>query len=206
MATTEQNLHGSDACSPQVMALLIVDMINDLEFEGGEKIAPDAIAAAKRIQLLKQFFASRGYPVIYLNDNFGRWRSDFAAQVRHCLDDHTRGEPMVRLVLPSEEDYFILKPQYSGFFCSPLELLLNQLGVKRLVLSGIAGDRCVQFTANDAYMRSYELIVPTDAIACEEQEDHHQTIAYMQRVLKAEIPTTEDFLAKQRQASIPNPV
>jgi nicotinamidase-related amidase len=76
----------------------------------------------------------------YVNDNFSRWRSDFAAQVRHCLDDNVRGRPIAELLQPDEEDYFVLKPKHSGFYSTCMEVLLSHLQVRRLILTGLAGN------------------------------------------------------------------
>src|SRR6478672_8464621 len=84
MPAKNQDLHGNAPDSSSV-ALLVIDMINDLEWEGGEALLPHAVAAARRIATLKSRARSAGVPVVYANDNFGRWRSDFREVVEHCL-------------------------------------------------------------------------------------------------------------------------
>ena len=106
-------------------------------------------------------------PSIYVNDNFGRWQSRFDQIVQHCLQDNVRGKPFVERLIPDEDDYFVLKPKHSGFYQTPLELLLKHLGATRLILTGVSTNSCVLFTANDAYMRDLELIVPT--VLCKDQ-------------------------------------
>ena len=107
-----------------------------------------------------------GIPAIYVNDNFGRWQSNFHAQVEHCLADGIRwAGRSSRCSSPAPDDYFVLKPKHSGFFSTTLDILLEYLGAKTLVLTGIAGNICVLFTANDAYLRDFGLIVPRDAVA-----------------------------------------
>ena len=122
----------------------------------------DDPAAADRIAGLKRRARSVGVPVVYVNDNFGRWRSDFNAQVEHCLRDGVRGKPLVERLRPEEDDYFVLKPKHSGFFSTTLDILLDYLEVKTVILAGVAGNICVLFTANDAYMRDFHLAVPHD--------------------------------------------
>ena len=126
-------------------------------------------------------------PVIYVNDNFGRWRRDLNATVKHCLDDGCRGRPIVELLRPEHDDYFVLKPKHSGFFSTTLDLLLRYLEVKTVILTGIAANICVLFTANDAYMRDYHLIVPSDCTASNTVGENRHALLQMQNVLKADI-------------------
>ncbi len=180
------DLHGfAPDQSPTV--LLLIDVINDMEFPGGEDLLVHALPAAREIAALKQRASSAGIPVIYVNDNFGRWRSDFTLQVRHCLEDNVRGGPVAELLRPGERDYFVLKPKHSGFFASSLEILLRYLGARTLILTGFAGDICVLYTANDAYMRDFELIVPEDCIASESVEANQHALGQMRRFLKTKI-------------------
>jgi nicotinamidase-related amidase len=192
--TNNSDLHGN-APDKSEIALVLIDVINDLEFEGGEKFFGTALPAARNIARLKERAHRAGVPVIYVNDNFGRWRSDFKGIVSHCLRDGVRGQPIAELLSPDEEDYFVLKPKHSGFFSTTLELLLEYLGAHTLVLSGFAGNNCVLFTANDAYMRDYKLIIPSDCTASIEPEANHYALRQMQEVLKADIsPSAEvDF-------------
>ncbi len=166
--------------------LILIDVINDLEFEGGEQLLPHALAMAESIAKLKERTEAAQIPSIYVNDNFGQWRSDFSHLIDHCLQDGVRGEPMVRRLKPSKEDYFVLKPKHSGFYLTTLDLLLQYLGAKTLILTGVAGDICVIFTANDAYMRDYKLHIPADCIASNTVEFNERAIQIMQRALKAD--------------------
>lgn len=180
------DLHGN-APDESEIALLLIDTINDLEFEGGEELFRNALPAAKRIAHLKERAREAHVPIIYVNDNFGKWRSDFKRIVSHCLHDNVRGRPIAKLLEPGDEDYFVLKPKHSGFFSTSLDLVLEYLGVKTLVLAGFAGNNCVLFTANDAYMRDYKLIIPADCIASINEIDNNNALNQMQKVLKAEI-------------------
>jgi nicotinamidase-related amidase len=132
---------------------------------------------AHRIAALKSRARQEGVPVLYVNDNFGRWRSDFSAQVDHCLKDGVRGQPIVELLRPDEDDYFVLKPKHSGFFSTTLDTLLEYLEVRAVVLTGIAANICVLFTANDAYMRDLHLAVPSDCMASNTEEVTPQGLA-----------------------------
>ena len=147
---------------------------------------------ASALAALKRHAKAAGIPAIYVNYNFGRWRSDFRKLVQYCLDNSVRGRPIVRQLVPEEDDYFVLKPKHSAFFQTNLEILLKYLGVTELILTGMAGDICVLFSVNDAYMRDFGIFVPSDCVASQEAEQNQQVLALMQRVLKANItPSTE---------------
>lgn len=167
-------------------ALLLVDVINDFDFPESAKLLRYAIPAAKRIARLKRRLKAKGVPVVYVNDNFGKWRSDFKKQVERCIADDCMGAPIARALIPAEDDYFVLKPKHSGFFSTSLDVLLGSLGVKRVIITGFAGDICVLFTANDAYMRDYEVVVPRDCVACESLAAHRNACEQMRRFLRAD--------------------
>ncbi len=199
--SAKNDLHGN-APDQSEIAVILIDVINDLEFEGGEELLRTALPAAKNIARLIAEARKVKVPVIYVNDNFGRWRSDFKKIVNHCLQDDVRGGPIAELLMPDEDDYFVLKPKHSGFFSTTLDLLLEHLGVRTLVLAGFAGNNCVLFTANDAYMRDYRLLIPTDCTASIKPEDNENALRQMQLVLKADIgPSAEVDLARYKRDS-----
>jgi nicotinamidase-related amidase len=175
------------------IALLLIDVINDLEFDGGENLLIHAIPMAHALAALKRRAKARGIPAIYVNDNFGRWRSDFPKLVQRCLHTGMRGRPVVAQLQPEEDDYFVLKPKHSAFFQTNLEILLDYLGATELILTGMAGDICVLFSANDAYMRDFRIFVPADCIASETDERSREALILMQRVLKANISPSLDL-------------
>ncbi|QDV37819.1 cysteine hydrolase family protein [Tautonia plasticadhaerens] len=185
------DLHGN-APDEAGVALLLIDVINDLDFPDGEQLLGHALPMAHRIVALKREARRLGIPVVYVNDNFGRWQSNFHAQVEHCLRDDVPGRPIVELLAPGEEDYFVLKPKHSGFFSTTLDILLEYLKAESLILTGIAGNICVLFTANDAYMRDFSLFVPGDCVASNTEEENRYALEQMGRVLKADTrPSTE---------------
>jgi len=195
-----QDLHGSapDECR---VALLIIDMINAFDFEGAQSMLPRALAAAKAIATLKRRARKAGVPVVYVNDNFGRWRSDFRSILARCLREGVRGKPIAELLKPDEDDYFVLKPKHSGFQYTTLDVLLAHLGAETLILTGVAGNFCVLFTAHDAYMRDYHLVVPKDCIASQTEDEDRHALGHMARVTKADIPASSaiDFAALQNE-------
>jgi nicotinamidase-related amidase len=147
-----------------------------------------APAMARKIAKLKERAKKARIPVIYVNDNFGRWQSDFRRLVEHCRKGKAR--EIVDLLRPDDDDYFVLKPKHSGFFSSALETLLRYLGARTLILAGIAGNYCVLFTANDAYMRDYELIVPRDCTVSNTKRENDQALTLMKNYLKADTRTS----------------
>ena len=167
-------------------ALVLVDVINELEFRGAGKLAPKALAMARRIAALKERAIRAGVPIIYVNDNFKQWRSDFRMLVDRCLHGGVRGEAVARLLAPGEDDYFVLKPLHSGFHATTLDLLLRELGASRLVICGMATEGCVLFTASDAYIRGFEVIVPRDGCASESAPRHRNALDIMRKMLKAD--------------------
>jgi nicotinamidase-related amidase len=169
------------------VALILLDVINDLEWEGGEKLLPFALEMAPKLAALVRRAREARIPVVYVNDNYGRWQSDFAKLIEHCLNDDVRGKPVVEQLKPAAEDYFVLKPKHSGFFSTTLDVLLDYLGAKRLIITGIAGNICVLFTANDAYMRDFELYVPADCTCSNTVEINDMAVEQIRTVLKADI-------------------
>ena len=199
MPAKNDDLHGNVPDRAEV-ALLLIDLINDLEFPGSEPLIEQVMAIAANIAALKRHARQAGIPVIYVNDNFGKWRSDFSKLIAHCLHDDVRGRPLVQLLQPDSEDYFVLKPKHSGFFSTTLDTLLAYLQAKTLILAGIAGNSCVLFTAHDAFMRDFHLLVPADCVASNTPEDNHYALEHMRNVLQASIvPFSEIDWSKLRQ-------
>lgn len=203
MPARNHDLHGNvpDQCS---VALLLIDVINDMEFEGGEALLENAVPAAKKLSKLTRRAREAGIPVIYVNDNFGKWRSDFRQQLGHVLEDGVRGEPIAKLLRPDEEDYFVLKAKHSGFYHTQLDLLIDYLQVRTIVLAGFQTDICVLFTASDAYMRDLEILVPSDCSAAATVEHHERGLEHMSRVLHAETMPSDEIDFSQLLASSPD--
>jgi nicotinamidase-related amidase len=185
MPAKNADLHGS-APDKSEIALLLIDVINDLDFPEANRLLRHARPMARKLLRLKERAKKASIPVIYVNDNFGRWQSDFRRQVQHCLRENSRGHEIVSLLRPEEDDYFVLKPKHSGFFSTTLDTLLRYLGSRTLIITGIAGNFCVLFTANDAYMRDYDLIIPSDCTASNSAEENREALALMRKFLKAD--------------------
>lgn len=195
MPAKHDDLHGNVPDRAHT-ALVLVDVINDLEFEGGDRLLEHALPAAEQIAALKARMRAADLPVIYANDNFGRWRSDLRDVVEHCLHDGVRGEPIVKLLEPDETDYFVLKPKHSAFFATTLEVLLKYLEVDTVVLCGFSGDLCILLTASDAYMRDLNLRVPRDCVASIDPRENERALSYMERNFEADTRPAEEIVLR----------
>ena len=188
-----------EACLPRSRrALLLVDFINPLNFPGADDLAPAALQAAAATAKLARAMRAEGVPVIYANDNFGSWQSDFNTMVSGLA---RRGGPaarLVKLLKPQRGDITVLKPMHSAFFGSPLDILLDRMGTRSLVITGLATDICVQFTAADGYLRGLKMQVPADCTAAESPAKHLAALAYMGEILKCDIrPWWQGRMARQ---------
>ena len=172
-------------------ALILIDVINDFDFPRADQLLRYALPASRKIATLKGRAKRSRIPVIYANDNFGRWRSDFQQQIEHCMAENRPGRTIVELLKPDEDDYFVLKPMHSAFFSTTLEVLLERLQIQRLVLTGFAADICVLYTANDAYMRDFKVAVPSDCIASETRRQYRFALDHMTDRLKADTRTSD---------------
>ncbi|NGZ03202.1 MAG: isochorismatase [Nitrospira sp. WS238] len=179
---------------PTATGLLIIDMINEFTFDGAEKLFPRIEQAAQNIARLKQRVKAAGLPVLYVNDNFGKWRSDFKTLVNRCLEGDCRGKHIAELLQPEEDDYFVLKPKHSGFFATPLEVLLRYLKIQRVILTGVAGDNCVLFTAADAYMRNFDVAVPADCTISIDPDANRSALEHMRKTLKADMSLAKTII------------
>ena len=168
-------------------ALLLIDVINDLAFDGSDALVEQAEAMAGPLARLKSRATTAGVPAIYINDNFGQWRSDFRKTVAHCTARSSPGRRVSLRLKPTSRDYFVLKPKHSGFFDTTLDTLLETLRIRRVILTGIAGNICVLFTANDAHMREYKIFAPSDCIVSNTAADNDHALRQIQTVLKGNV-------------------
>lgn len=180
--------------SPQKTALLIVDMINPFDFEGSAALCRHALPAARAISRLKARLKPGGVPVVYINDNFTQWRSDFRELVALCGREGAPGNAIVSLLRPASDDYFVLKPKHSAFFATPLRLLLEQEHVERVILTGIATDSCILATAADAHMNEFRLCVPRDCVAAQTPERNRRALEVIRTSLHADTRTSRRLL------------
>ena len=169
-------------------ALILIDFINPLDFPGAENLAEPAVRAARATLRLRDRLEKAGrIAVVYANDNYGVWQSDFHSLVAQCIGRDDGSGTIARMLAPRPTDLTLLKPRHSAFFGSPLELLLDEMGAKELVLCGVAADMCVQMTAADAFIRTYKVWVPADCTASETPKAKAAAIRYMADVLKCDV-------------------
>jgi nicotinamidase-related amidase len=192
MPRESHDLHGS-APDKSNAVLLLIDVINDFDFPEGDELLRLAMPVGKNIAELKQRAKAAGLPVIYVNDNFGHWQSDFKKVIAHCTESDAKGKSFVEPLVPEDDDYFVLKPKHSGFYSTTLDLLLTHLGAKNLILTGIAGNNCVLFTANDAYMRDFKVFVPEDCVVSNTEEENRYALKQMETVLKADTSPSQEL-------------
>ncbi len=189
MPATHDRMHGSAPDRARTV-LLVLDMFSDFDFEDGARLARLAVPVARRIRDLKARLQER-VPCIYVNDNLGRWRSDFSAVVRRA--GSSAGAAAARLLQPQEEDYCLLKPKHSAFFDTPLATLLEALGARTLILTGTTTPQCILFTATDAYVREYRLVVPSDCVTALTRKQQHLALYFLGSVLGARVCTARSI-------------
>ena len=191
-AARNPDLHGN-APDKSPVALILIDVINALDFDHGAQLLEHALPMARSIAALKQRAKQLGIPTVYANDNFGRWQSDLNQVLDHVLHDGVPGKPLAEILHPEKDDYFVLKPKHSGFFSTQLDILLDYLGARTLIMTGVQANICVLFTANDAYMRDYALVVPSDCVASTDPAEAAHALTAMQVVLKAQVMPSREL-------------
>jgi len=172
-------------------ALLVIDMLSGWDFDDAEALLAQSVPIAPRIAALKARCRAARIPVVYANDNHGRWRSDFRQVVAAALEGESDGARIARQLAPDEHDYFVLKPKHSGFHATPLDLLLRHLGARTLILTGVSSDQCVLYTAADARMHDYRAIVPRDAVAAQSPRRNDLALRHFEEVMGIETPLAE---------------
>ena len=180
-------------------ALLIVDMINDFQYEGGDLLFARTLPVAKRIVRLRERAHDARVPVIYVNDNFAKWHDTFQTTIETIAHASDRGREIVALMRPENDDYYVLKPDRSGFYETPLEILLADLGVKELVITGVTTDICVLFTAHDAHMRDLKVAVPSDCTTAIKPAHKMQALQLLERVADADTRPSDKIRFSRRK-------
>jgi nicotinamidase-related amidase len=180
------DLHGNVPDTSRTV-LILVDVINDLDFPGNEALLQDASDFGRRVAELKQRTMRAGLPTIYVNDNRGRWRSEFSAVLNHCLRPQSPGRELVQMLIPQPDDYIVLKPKHSAFYATPLDTLLSYMQAKTVMLAGLTTNACVLGTVMELYVRDFEIIVPSDCVCGLTQQDHERALAVMKSSFGARI-------------------
>lgn len=177
--------HAQTRPSPVPVALLLIDVLTTFQFPDGDAILKNALTIRDALMRLKARPRKIGIPVLYVNDNFGDWRSEKEELMGRCLE--AKGGSFVRPLLPDSEDYFVLKPMHSGFYMTPLEVLLEHLQVETLILTGLTSNSCITVTAHDANMRGFDIYIPPDCSCARNAEEHRQALAQLKEMAGANI-------------------
>jgi nicotinamidase-related amidase len=177
--------HAQTRPSPVPVALLLIDVLTTFQFPDGDAILKGALAIRDALIRLKARARNFGIPVLYVNDNFGDWRSEKEVLMGRCLE--AKGREFVRSLLPDGEDYFVLKPMHSAFYMTPLEVLLQHLQVETLILTGLTSNSCITVTAHDANMRGFDIFIPSDCSCARNSEEHSQALKQLQVMAGANV-------------------
>jgi len=173
-------------------AVILVDMLNDfvtgaLGCERAQKIVPN-------LERLVSAAREKGIPVIYSNDCH---RKGIDHELK-LWGDHalagTKGAEVIPELAPAEGDYIVPKRRYSGFFQTDLHILLKELGVEKLIMTGLHAHMCVRHTSADAYCWGYEVIAATDGMESFTQEDYEGGVAYLKEVYAARLATVDELI------------
>lgn len=187
--------HAQTCPSPVPVALLLIDVLTTFHSPDGDAILTGALAMRDALVKLKSRAREARIPVLYVNDNFGDWRSEKEVLMGRCLE--AKGADFVRPLLPDSEDYFVLKPMHSAFYMTPLEVLLQHLQVETLILTGLTSASCVTVTAHDANMRGFDIYIPPDCSCSRNVGEHKQALAQLKATAAVDLtPSSSLKLAK----------
>jgi nicotinamidase-related amidase len=166
-------------------ALVVVDMLNSYDFEDADQLAANVEGTVEPIRRLLDRARKDGHPVIYVNDNYGDWNSSHEELVESALNG--RRPDLVEPLLPPDGAKFVIKARHTIFYGTPLDYLLWQLDVNKLVLAGQVTEQCILYSALDAYVRHYQVVVPPDAVGHIDEQLADAALRMMERNMGAEI-------------------
>ena len=176
-----------------------MDVVNHFEFPDGDLLLRNALAIVQSLARLKQRARAAHVPVIYVNDNFGRWQSDAGKLLAYCLLPECPARKFVGPIQPDGEDYCVLKPMHAAFYQTPLDVLLRHLDVTSLVLAGVATNSCILCTAHDAKMRDYDVTVVSDCCAARRMKEHTQALDHIREMADARIVSSQSLRFGRRK-------
>jgi nicotinamidase-related amidase len=171
-------------------ALLVVDMLNPYEHPEADRLAGRVADALPGVQALLRRAGEKEVPVVYVNDNYGDWNSSSEQLAERAM---AGAHPeLVEPVLPAEGRSFVVKVRHSTFYETPLEYLLDQMGVGRLLFSGQVTEQCILYSALDAYVRHFDVVVVTDAVAAIYDDLGGAALRMMERNMGADLARAEE--------------
>jgi nicotinamidase-related amidase len=162
-------------------ALLLVDVIQRFEHEDGERLRASFAERLAEMRAALESARVRGIPVVYASDNEGVWDGDAPALVRRAIEQG-RGGDLVATIQPQPGERFVIKPRYSAFDVTPLELILRELKIERILLAGAATEMCVAQTAIQARELGFKVTVLAHACATTDPELEQVALTYLESV------------------------
>jgi nicotinamidase-related amidase len=166
-------------------ALIVVDMLNAYEHDDAERLVESVERVIDPISELVARAREDEVELIYVNDNYGDWNSSSSELAERALDG--RRPDLVEPVLPPEGADFVIKARHTIFYMTPLEYLLGQQDISHLVLAGQVTEQCILYSALDAYVRHFEVSIPTDAVAHIHEDLAEAALKMMERNMGVEL-------------------
>ena len=166
-------------------ALLVIDMLNRYEHEDADRLVQSVRTAVPRIRTLIERARDEDVSIVWVNDSYGDWNSSSEKLARAALDG--RYPDLVEPILPGDDDTFVLKTRHSVFFSTPLEYMLESMGVGRIVLTGQVTEQCIHYSAVDGYVGHFEVALARDGVAHIYEHLAQAAMEMMERNMHAEI-------------------
>lgn len=174
-------------------ALIVIDMINTYDHKDADLLLPSVTSVVPVLTGLLERARQKDVPVIYVNDNFGEWRSHHGELLEHALaGPHAE---LVEPLRPDRSSLFVVKARHSIFFDTPLTYLLHQQGIERLVLSGQVTEQCVLYSSLDAHIRHFDVVIPRDAVAHIHADLAEAALRMMERNMGAQVCDSRELWA-----------
>jgi nicotinamidase-related amidase len=174
----------SVSCAAVKDALLLVDVIQDFRHDGAEPLLESFRRRHPTLVAAIEDARRAGIPIVYANDNHGVWDGDASSLVRKAVENG-RAPELVEAVAPRDGDRFVVKPRYSAFDHTPLELVLRELGIERVLLAGTATEMCVIQTAIDAREEGFKVTILAGACATTDERMERLALEYAERIVGA---------------------
>jgi nicotinamidase-related amidase len=171
--------------------VLVVDMLNSYRHKDAEKLVPSVAEVVEPIAgLINRTKKRDDVDLIYVNDNYGDFTASRDDLVRQALEGER--PDLVKPIVPDDDIRFLQKVRHSAFYATSLEYLLTQLGTKRVILTGQVTEQCILYTALDAYVRHFEMIVPHDGVAHIDADLGKAALRMMAENMRAEIVSADE--------------
>ena len=175
------------------VAVLVIDMLNTYDHEDAELLAGSVADIVDPMAgLISRACDRDDVDLIYVNDNYGDFTADFDDLVDAAV--HGKRPELVTPIAPDQNCQRLLKVRHSAFYASSLDYLLGRLDTRQVILTGQVTEQCILYTALDAYVRHFDIVVPPDAVAHIDPELSDAALTMMHRNMHAEIVPTEKRL------------